>query len=109
MRVGKALTMVPRTMKKGPMSVSLMETSHTVDVVPMLAPRMTPRRERKVSIPESTREIASASTSLLDWTIAVAAGPSNAPRSGLLARRPSQFFKVSPPTARISRVKACSP
>ena len=52
MRVGKALTMVPRTMKKGPMSVSLRETSHAVDVVPMLAPSMTPRLERKVSIPE---------------------------------------------------------
>jgi hypothetical protein len=91
------------------MSVSLIETNHAVEVVPTLAPRTTPRLDWNVRIPESTREMASATTALLDWTIAVASAPSNTPRTGLRVRRPSQFLRVSPPTAWISRVKACSP
>jgi hypothetical protein len=91
------------------MSVNLIETNHAVDVVPTLAPSTMPRLEKNVRIPESTREMARATTALLDWTIAVATAPSSTPRTELLVSRPSHFFSVSPPTAWISRVKACSP
>ena len=39
--------MAPSTMKKGPMAINLSEMSHAVDVVPTLAPRTTPKLERK--------------------------------------------------------------
>lgn len=109
MRVGRMLRIVPRTMNRGPMSVSRIEMSHAVEVVPMLAPRTTPRLDRNVRMAESTSEMASATTALLDWTMAVAIAPSRMPRTGSRVRRPSLFFSVSPPTAWISRVKACSP
>ena len=101
--------MAPRTMKKGPMEVSFSEMSHAVEVVPTLAPRTTPRLERNVRIPALTSVTVSATTALLDCTIAVAIAPSNTPRMGPRVRRPIQVFRVSPPTAWISRLKDCSP
>jgi hypothetical protein len=81
------------------MSVSRIETSHAVEVVPMLAPSTTPRLDRNVRIPESTREMARATIAPLDWTITVAIAPSSVPRTGSRVRRPSLSFSVSPPTA----------
>jgi hypothetical protein len=53
-------------MKNGPNDVSLSETSHAVDVVPILAPSKTPKLDRNDIVPASTSATVSDVIALLD-------------------------------------------
>ncbi len=96
-------------MNKGPIEVSLKDTSQAVAVVPTLAPSKTPRLARKEMAEASTKAAVKELMALLDCTKAVAKAPTAKPFQRFSVMRASQRCMASPPTACSSRLKPCRP
>lgn len=82
---------VPKTIKIGPIPVSLKETSHAVAVVPTYEPSMIATEPAKDKIPLSTIDTAKDETAVEDWMMTVKINPTKK-ETNLLA---VNFFMIA--------------
>ncbi len=99
----------PSGMKTGPRAVNFIATSCAVIVVPIPAPRMTPRLCTKDIRPESTRPRAITVTAVLDWVNAVTTHPRRTARGVLFVAFLRNARKFSPATFCISLLNCSMP